>query len=684
MNNSLKIYINYYDILSKIFFLGLAFFAILFYILNTSQIFAEEETDTTIFIAYDTDNLNDNEDYKTSKDIILQIANYYSIKENVSVIIQSYGSMNGEALKIDEENVNLSIEEFLFRIDKKLDSDNPNHYLAISDGFTQIAENKNVSNSKFYLISPLKTGTLEDSANIKLNNLADLYQSSEITLNVMSMPSSLAENREFFSKISAQTNGDFIDFGSNKSFTDFIKIFLDEPILLVDTNLDSKPLSNFINVAPTVEKLRIGIYRQDIETKISLITPSGTELEENSDYNFWELDKIVFLDINNPDSGTWTIITNGSLGKYEIYTDSSNPLELRTYGEKFYPINSEIILEVGAYIDNELLNISDAELQVRIRDFEGIETIQIMSDIGQKGDRVASDGIYTAKLPSISKQSVVDIEYILQWKNLSTPVIKKDQIKIEYYPEIKITEINDLSGKSNQEIKVLKLQTSVNTYPFLVTPEEIKLSLDESINHIKFRVEPLKIPDSDKSYEFNVYALSEIKTKDETSIEINLSTIFLDQQYTSEPILISITTNTNFLYIFGLRYYYWFLILIAVVIISILVLNFTRRAKIYGFMTDVDNNIIVDFSQIKRNSILKMIHPKRIYFKNISELPYQGGFFEFFENEIFINVIPSEKDPSIRLNSVPITGRHSISDGKWIGSTGKQVRFMKEIPYMNI
>ena len=103
MNNSLKIYINYYDILSKIFFLGLVFFAILFYILNTSQIFAEEETDTTIFIAYDTDNLNDNEDYKTSKDIILQIANYYSIKENVSVIIQSYGSMNGERLKIDEE-----------------------------------------------------------------------------------------------------------------------------------------------------------------------------------------------------------------------------------------------------------------------------------------------------------------------------------------------------------------------------------------------------------------------------------------------------------------------------------------------------------------------------------------------------------------------------------------------------
>ena len=54
------------------------------------------------------------------------------------------------------------------------------------------------------------------------------------------------------------------------------------------------------------------------------------------------------------------------------------------------------------------------------------------------------------------------------------------------------------------------------------------------------------------------------------------------------------------------------------------------------------------------------------------------------KNEVYINVIFIEGDPSIRINSVPVTNRELISDGKWIGSSGKQVRFNKNIPYMKI
>ena len=49
-----------------------------------------------------------------------------------------------------------------------------------------------------------------------------------------------------------------------------------------------------------------------------------------------------------------------------------------------------------------------------------------------------------------------------------------------------------------------------------------------------------------------------------------------------------------------------------------------------------------------------------------------------------INIISKDGDPSIRINSVPVTSRESISQGQWIGSSGKQVRFNKNIPYMKI
>ncbi|MQF97662.1 MAG: hypothetical protein FI682_05370 [SAR202 cluster bacterium] len=683
MDNSLKIFINYYDILKKVFFLGFVSVTLLFCILNIKTIFADENTDKTIFIAFDSYTLNDEEDFRTSREVIYQIANYYSLKDDTSVMLQSYGTTNGNPIKINKENIKISIDDYLSNVNSESDNLISNHYLAISDGFTQIAENVNVSNSEFYLISPLNIN-IDESSETKLNNLSELYSTSEIKLNIMALPSSLVNNRDFFSQISQKTKGYFIDFGTNKAYTYFIKLFLNDPILFVDTNLDSKPLSNFINVPPTVNKLRIGIYREDIETKVSLINPDGNELIENSDYNFWELDKIIFLDINKPQSGTWTIITNGSTGKYEIYTDTSNPLELKTFGDKIYPVNSEILLEVGAYFENSLMNISDAELQVRVRDFKGTETIQIMNDIGQKGDKVAFDGIYSAILASMSEQSVVDLEYTLQWKNLTTPVKHNDQIKIEYYPELNVTSISNAAGKVNQDFIIAKFQTSVNSYPFLVGIDEIDLITDKSKNYLEYRLDPVKIKDTHKSYEFNIIASSSTKIKEEISLQIIMNTTYLDQDHQTPSVNISVQLDTNFLYIFGLRYYYWLIIILAILILAIFMVNYFRRANIYGFMIDVENNVIVDFSEIKRNPIEKMIHPKRISFKNIKQLPYNGGYFEFFENEVYINVIFIEGDPSIRINSVPVTDRELISDGQWIGSSGKQVRFNKNIPYMKI
>ena len=290
-------------------------------------------------------------------------------------------------------------------------------------------------------------------------------------------------------------------------------------------------------------------------------------------------------------------------------------------------------------------------------------------------------------LESIAGQndySMIDIEYTLQWKSLSTPIKQMDQIKVEYYPELNVTSISNASGKIDQEFVIGKFETSVNNYPFLVGLDEIDLITDSSKNYITYRLDPVKIKDTHKSYEFKILASSSMKIKEEISLDIKMNTTYLDQEHQTPPVKISVQLDTNFLYIFGLRYYYWLVILVAILVIAILIINYFRRANIYGFLIDVENNVIVDFSEIKRNPIEKMTHPKRINFKNIKQLPYNGGYFEFLEDEVYINIISKDGDPSIRINSVPVTSRESISQGQWIGSSGKQVRFNKNIPYMKI
>ena len=113
-------------------------------------------------------------------------------------------------------------------------------------------------------------------------------------------------------------------------------------------------------------------------------------------------------------------------------------------------------------------------------------------------------------------------------------------------------------------------------------------------------------------------------------------------------------------------------------------MNYFRKVSISGFLTDIDKNIIVDFSNIKRPVLEKIIHPKRINFNHIINLPYNGGFFQFDNNQTFIIINPVKNDPSIRINSQPAIGKIKITNNEWIGSAGKQVRFVKEIPYINI
>ena len=165
---------------------------------------------------------------------------------------------------------------------------------------------------------------------------------------------------------------------------------------------------------------------------------------------------------------------------------------------------------------------------------------------------------------------------------------------------------------------------------------------------------------------------------------MNLNTKYLEKDYKSTIKKVQVSVNTKYLYIVGIRYYYWILIFVVIIIALTLIINNLRQTKITGYLTDVQNNIIVDFSAIKRNPISKFLYPKRLNFNSINQLPYSGGYFEFDGDKVYMDIQPVEGDPSVRINSVPANDRSDITNGPWIGSSGKQVRFKKNIPYIDM
>ena len=684
MNHMKQKIISNFSPLSWIFFSLLILIFICNLIFENSKILSADETsdEKTIFLAFDV-NYKNQEELETSKDIINQIIKYYSKDSNTELVFQPYGSKSYDPQVINLENHESLVSEFFNNNIKESDDLFSNHYLIISEAFTKIAENTDTTNSELFIISNLRINKSEDSSQIKLSNLSDLYLSSGIKFNVMSLQSATVDERNLFIDLSENTGGSYIDFGASSAMVEFLKLFMEDPISILQTNLTPKPLSNFINIPPTVNRIKVGFYRQDNTTQVSVINPNGLEIKPKIDYDYWHLSNILFLDILEPESGTWTVITNGNSGRFEIITDTYNPLSLSTQGQKVFSSDSPVILEVGAFIEGKLSNIENAEMQLRVRDNKGSETIQIMNDLGQKQDQIAFDGIYTVELPPYSEQSILDVQYTLQWKDISTPVVHNDQIKIEFFPEIQITKISDLRGKSESEFNVITFETRVNSYPYLVSLDEIQ-SLITPNDNFSYRIEKVNLKDTDKSYIFNLFLESKEKIKGDVLFDLNLDTKYLEKDYKSTIKKVQVSVNTKYLYIVGIRYYYWILIFVVIIIALTLIINNLRQTKITGYLTDVQNNIIVDFSAIKRNPISKFIYPKRLDFNSINQLPYSGGYFEFDGDKVYMDIKPVEGDPSVRINSVPANGRSDITNGPWIGSSGKQVRFKKNIPYINM
>ena len=654
---------------------------------SEEKIFAlDMNKNENIVIAVDKVSLNDPIEFSITKDLLNHMVNVYvNDKTNNSIEIIGYGERIYQTIKIDKsKDINTQTKLFLNELYKINHRGSSNHYLSLSEGFTFFAENANINNSTFYLISPLNLNLDIESVETKLLNLSDLYQSSGIQVNIMSLPSSIFSNREFFKNITNSTNGIMIDFGSEDSFIQFTKLFMTQPTELVNAILTPKPLSNFINVPPTSEKLIIGVYRQDVSTKISIIDPGGIEISEIDSIISWELDRYIYVIVDEPISGTWSIITNGTKGIFVILSDSYNPLILSTMGPKVFPVSEGITLEVGAYFKGELFNIPDAELQIRLKDTNGMETIKIMNDTGIKGDAKENDGIYTVELLPIEEQTLLETTYTLQWKNVSTPIEFNDHIKIENFPEIVITEIKNYKGKPDEEKLVGNFETKISTYPYPVTLEELEISVEKDAKKFHYRIEPVEIIDTNKAYKFKLFIKPLIQLDQDISLSVLVNSKIFDQQYKSHPAKIETGVNSNQLFILGLRYYYWIPIIIIIISLIFAVINYFRKEKIYGYLTDVDGNIIVDFSNIKRNIISKLIFPKRVEFNLLNSLPYNGGYFEFSNQNVYMIINKLQEDPNIRINSIPITERTAITSNQWIGSSGKQVRFSKEIPYIKL
>jgi hypothetical protein len=119
---------------------------------------------------------------------------------------------------------------------------------------------------------------------------------------------------------------------------------------------------------------------------------------------------------------------------------------------------------------------------------------------------------------------------------------------------------------------------------------------------------------------------------------------------------------------------------ILIIILLIIVIYHNSLPKPYGFISDESGNSILNFDRLRSRKVIRSIFARHIVAGSESGMDeFIGSNFVFGKGSLLITATTAAH--TIRVNNHPLVGSAYVSDGTWIGATGKLFRFTTEKTY---
>ena len=114
--------------------------------------------------------------------------------------------------------------------------------------------------------------------------------------------------------------------------------------------------------------------------------------------------------------------------------------------------------------------------------------------------------------------------------------------------------------------------------------------------------------------------------------------------------------------------------------IAIVAIYRNSLPKPYGFISDESGNQALNFNKLPNTNLFKSIFARHIVTGPETGLEeFSGCNFTFGKGTLLVTATSASH--TIRINNHPLVGSAYISDGTWIGATGKLFRFTLDRTY---
>ncbi len=452
-----------------------------------------------------------------------------------------------------------------------------------------------------------------------------------------------------------------------------------------------------IFVSPGSSELEIVVYTPNSDGNISIVAPNQPGNEQTKPTNLTVTSFSKIWRFKDPVPGRWLFkITDYNSGLLSIYHRNKVDYDILLIDKGPFPTKNSIQLVTNLAKGTNRLISKDAYVELI---FDGKISYE-MNDNGSKGDAVAQDGYYSMILPDVDTPGEYDISIKYSWPNFGTSIVDSTKITFEIFPEIIIDVINASELPLNKNISIAIIEILLEGEKYYIDKNDVKWSYSanqDSLDVLLKSIDPIQDGRSNKfevvlstseygkaSMVFRLDSIYKNKNFVMYSDTIVIKTIdkpieeskidIVKEINTVDKIQDQIDGQSQFMIIIFATLS--IIVLIILIIAIYLLVNYSTKVDIRGYIYDDKNNLILDIKSIKRSLPNRILRRNKIKGSELNDDLFYGLEFTYMKEYL---ILTNYSDHSVRINNQPLTENVEIFSKAWIGIQGKILLYSEEI-----
>jgi hypothetical protein len=452
-----------------------------------------------------------------------------------------------------------------------------------------------------------------------------------------------------------------------------------------------------IFVSPGSSELEIVVYTANSDGNISIVAPNQPTNEQIKPTNLTITSFSKIWRFKDPVPGRWMFkISDYNSGLLSIYHRNKVDYDILLIDKGPFPTKNSIQLVTNLAKGTNRLISKEAYVELI---FDGKISYE-MNDNGSKGDAVAQDGYYSMILPDVDTPGEYDISIKYSWPNFGTSISDSTKITFEMFPEIIIDIVNTSELPLNKNISIAIIEILLEGEKYYIDKNEVKWSYSATQNSLDVLLKPIDPIQDGRSNKFEVVLSTSEFGK--ASMVFRLDSMYKNKKFvmysdtfviktidkpieqpktdivkeinTVDKIQDQIDEQSQFMIIIFVT-----LSIIALIILIIaiyLLVTYSTKVDIRGYIYDDKNNLILDMKSVKRSLQNRILRRNKIKGSELNDDLLSGLEFTYMKEYL---ILTNYSDHSVRINNQPLTENVEIFSKAWIGIQGKILFYSEEI-----